>query len=456
LVLKQLYKNVMKKIFYLGILLLSTVSCKKFLDAKSNQSEAIPETLADLQGLMDQYQIMNYVDGNAAENSTDDVYLTDADLNTRTENERNMYIWARNNVFTADLNEWFYYYRAIYRANAVIESQQVIQRDAGNSTIWDNVSGQAYYYRAKNHLKGLYLWGNAYDDQTSGTDLGIPLKLATDFNIASVRATVSDGYRQVISDLKKAVYMLPVRAVHVMRPSRPAAYGLLARTYWSMRKYDQALLYADSALILKSDLLDYNTLNASATYPLGQFNIEVLNDSYFVSNLVNNARGKVNLSLYSLYEPNDLRRTMFFTDNKNGTYGFKGSYEGNSNLFSGVAVDEVLLIRCECLARAGRLTEALTDLNRLLRNRYRKGTFTDHAGTGKDAVLADVLMERKKELLFRGLRWVDVKRLNKEGYNISFNRTFRGDAYTLKANSSGFALPIPEQVIDVAGLEQNP
>jgi len=28
--------------------------------------------------------------------------------------------------------------------------------------------------------------------------------------------------------------------------------------------------------------------------------------------------------------------------------------------------------------------------------------------------------------------------------------------YSLKANSSAFALPIPERVIEMAGLEQNP
>lgn len=437
-------------------LLLALSSCKKFLDAKSNQSQAIPETIPDLQALLDHYQQINYVDGNAAEVSTDDVYLNDADFAARTENERNMYTWQRSNIFLQDSNEWFYNYRVINRTNVVLESIRKIDRNAGNAFEWDNVSGQAYYLRAKNHLRGLYIWGNAYNEQSAG-DPGIPLKLTSDFNEPSTRATVVAGYAQVISDLKRAAAMLPMKAVHVMRPSRPAALGLLARTYWSMRKYDLALLYADSCLMLKSDLLDYNVLNAAAAYPIGQFNAEVLQDSYLGSSpVLTNSRAKINPLLYAMYEANDLRKTVFFNDNKNGTFGFKGSYEGNANLFSGVAVNEVLLIRSESLARAGKLSEALADLNRLLRNRYKKNTFTERTGTGQKEVLDQVLAERRKELLLRGLRWVDVKRLNREDAGISFSRSIKGTVYNLVAKSSGFALPIPERVIEVAGFEQNP
>ncbi|KIA90920.1 hypothetical protein OC25_23765 [Pedobacter kyungheensis] len=446
----------MKKLIYLSmVVLLFCGSCKKFLDEKSNQNQAIPETLTDLQALLDQYQVLNYVDGNAAEISTDDVYLNDADLAARPENERNMYTWQRSNIFLQDGNEWFYNYRAINRTNVVLEAIAKIGETAGNAGEWDNVCGQAYFIRAKNHLRGLYIWGNAYGEQ-SQSDLGIPLRLGSDFNVPSVRATVAQGYAQVISDLQRAAQALPLKAVHVMRPARPAAYGMLARVYLSMRNYELAKLYADSCLSMKADLLDYNNLNAAASYPIGQFNVEVLQDSYFTAPMLNSARGKINPALYALYEANDLRKTVFFTDNKNGTYGFKGSYEGNSNFFSGVAVNEVLLIRSECLARAGRLSEALADLNRLLRNRYKKNTFIDRAGSDQQAVLTDILIERRKELLLRGLRWVDVKRLNMENAGISFSRSYKGVTYQLKANSTGFALPIPERVIEVAGLPQNP
>jgi len=447
----------MKKVIYL-ILGLSIIisSCEKFLDEKSNLNQAIPETLKDLQAILDHYQFMNNNDGNAAEVSSTDVYLTDADLDARTEVERNLYTWQRGNIFLYDGNEWFYNYRAIYRANSVLEFIQKIPRNGSNTVEWNNVSAQAYYYRAKNHLKGLYIWANAYDEGTSQNELGIPLRMTSDADQSLVRSTVSQGYLQVIADLKKAIAGLPTSTVHVMRPSKLAAYGLLARTYWSMRKYDMALLYADSCLRLKSDLIDFNSLNAAATYPIPQYNVEVLHESYFSTAVLSVSRVKIDPQLYALYQANDLRKSVFFNDNKNGTFGFKGSYEGSSAWFSGVSVDEVLLIRAECLARTNMLKEALADVNRLLRNRFKRNTFSDIVLSDQQAVLALVLQERRKQLLMRGLRWVDVKRLNKEGNEIKFTKTYKGQSYELLPNSKGFALPIPEKVIELGGIQQNP
>ena len=66
-----------------------------------------------------------------------------------------------------------------------------------------------------------------------------------------------------------------------------------------------------------------------------------------------------------------------------------------------------------------------------------------------------VLLERRKELTLRGLRLSDIKRLNKEGRGITLTRIVNGVAYTLPANSARFANPIPENIIEISGMEQN-
>jgi hypothetical protein len=447
----------MKKINYIALLMLFVlVSCKKFLEEKSDRTLAIPETLSDQQSLLDHYQVLNQADGTSAEISSTDFYLTDDDFSSRLENERNMYTWQRTNIFVPELNEWFNNYRAVYRANSVIENLGKIKRTLTNASQWDNVNGQANFYRAKNILKSLFVWAPAYDIASAGSDLGVPLRTGSDFNVPSVRATVEEGYAQVLSDLKISVRYLPPVAVHVMRPSRAAAFGLMARALLSMRRYSEAFLYSDSSLMLKSELMDFNTLNPADALPIPKFNAEVLHDSFFAGGFLSNVRAKIDPQLFARYEPNDLRKTIFFKDNKNGTYGFKGSYEGFSTFFSGVAVDEVLLIRAECLARLNRLPEALADLNRLLRNRYKANTLVDRSSTNQKEIVAMVLAERRKELLMRGLRWADVKRLNREGAEISFTRVVKGFSYSLIPNSSGFVMPIPELVIEVSGMPQNP
>ncbi|MFD2584205.1 RagB/SusD family nutrient uptake outer membrane protein [Pedobacter vanadiisoli] len=447
----------MKKLIYIILpLLLVIFSCKKFLDEKSDRSLAIAETLADQQSLLDHYQVLNQADGNAMEMSSTDFYLTDADFSSRLENERNMYTWQRANIFLPDLNEWGNNYRALYRANSVIENLAKIPRIASNAPQWDNVSGQAYFYRAKFILKSLFVWAPAYDAASAGTDLGVPLREGTDFNVPSFRASVEEGYAQVLADLKVSIRCLPPVAVHVIRPSKAAAFGLLARALLSMRRYNEAFLYADSSLQLKSELMDFNSLSPASALPIPRFNVEVLHDSFFTGVPLSNVRAKIDPQLIALYEPNDLRKVIFFNDNKNGTYGFKGSYEGSTTFFGGIAVDEVLLMRAECLARMNRLPEALADLNKLLRNRYKKNTFVDKQSSDQEVVKTMILTERRKELLMRGLRWPDVKRLNREGAGIIFNRVVKGINYSLTPNSTGFVLPIPEQVIELSGMPQNP
>ncbi len=447
------------KIFYLGLALFlswsSLTSCNSFLDVKPDQSLAIPSTVRDLQSLLDHYQVLNYVDGRAAELSSTDYYLTEASYNSRSEIERRMYIWEKSNIFQPEINEWYYNYRAIYRANSVLEFSDNIKHLSSEVEMLRNIKGQAYFYRAKNYLNSLYVWAEAYHPENSKIDLGVPLRFGVDFNKPSVRASVSDGYNQVIADLKHAISFLPTTQKHVMRPSKAAAYGLLARTYWSMNLYDQAFSYADSCLMLSSNLLDFNNLNASANFPVPQFNIEILHDSFTPAPMLVNSVAKIDPHLVNLFDEDDLRRIIFLKNNGDGTYGFKGSYEGSSVLFSGVAVNEIYLIRAESSARNGNLNDALNDMNNLLINRYKRGKFLPIVILEQSELISYILKERRKELLMRGLRWVDVKRLNRLNANIELRRTLKGNDYVLKPNEKGFALPLPDDLIGLSGLIQN-
>ena len=55
----------------------------------------------------------------------------------------------------------------------------------------------------------------------------------------------------------------------------------------------------------------------------------------------------------------------------------------------------------------------------------------------------------------RGLRWMDLKRLNKEGANIVLKRVTEDKEYTLLPNSNFYALPIPEDIIQLTGMPRN-
>lgn len=433
--------------------------CEKFLDIKPSQKLVIPSKIDDLQGLLDNYLRLNFYEPSAAEISADDYYLSDPNwLGLVKEQFRRMYIWEKDNLFDEGVGEWSYAYDNVFRANTVLDYIDKLSIEVSQQNDLDNLKGQALALRARAFLKIAFIWAPAYDESSADNELGIPLRLNSDFNIASTRSTLRETYEQIIADLKQAIPLLPISQIHVLRTSKPAAYGLLARTYLSMRKYEEAGAYADSCLRIYNTLIDYNTLTASANYPFKQFNEEVILATRMLtpSSLGNN-QAKIDSFLYASYQDGDLRKTMFFKDNRNGTYGFKGSYEGGASLFDGVASDEVYLMRAECNARIGKINEAMDDMNRLLRMRWdKKKIFIPIHTTNKEEALAFILQERRKELLMRGLRWMDIKRLNKEGANISLARKIKGEVYRLPPGDLRFALPIPEDVISLSGMKQNP
>lgn len=438
-----------------GVCLLLT-GCHKYLDAKSDVKLVIPKNTADLQALLDNYIRLNSFDPSAGEASADNYYLSDADWASlfSLDNKR-MYTWEKDYLFSTYPNNWSQTYDVVYVANTVLDHIDDM-KTTNNTDDWSNVKGQALYHRGKSFSEAAFIWCLAYDPSTAATDLGIPLRLNSNFNEISKRSTLQVTYDQIIADVKASILLLPVTPLHVMRPSKAAAYGLLARVYLNMRQYTLAGLYADSCLQLYNKLLDFNKYSPAATYPFAQFNAEVIMENRRpILPSLNKSIAKIDSTLYLSYAANDLRKTLFFQSNGNGTYGFKGSYEGGLTLFGGIATDEIYLIRSESFAHAGNVTLAMNDLNTLLVTRWKTGTFIPFTAIGPVDALRIILTERRKELLMRGLRWMDIKRLNKEGTGIMLTRKLNNQIYTLPPNDPRYALPLPENVILLSGMVQN-
>ena len=72
--------------------------------------------------------------------------------------------------------------------------------------------------------------------------------------------------------------------------------------------------------------------------------------------------------------------------------------------------------------------------------------------------LQEVLNERRRELIGTGLRWFDLKRLNKEPrFAKTVIHELDGEVYTLEPNGNNYVLPIPPQVLAFnPNMIQNP
>lgn len=434
-------------------------SCKRsnLLNEKPGTNLVIPSTVQDFQAILDGTNDMNITPG-IGEVSADNYYLNPEHLFVQSTTEQNAYIWAPeifSGVSTADY--WNIPYKQIFNANVVLEG--IDKTTDGSAQEKNTVKGSALFYRAHAFYNLAQLFAPVYDSATSATDPGIPLRLTPDITQRTVRSSVKQTYDQILEDLNMASSLLPdsIPFANRNRPSKPAAEALLARVYLSMRAYNKAGIAADNSLKLYNKLINYNTVSLTATLPFKNNNIETLFQSTFEgTSLILAAsvgRGNVDPLLYGSYEENDLRKSIFFRIT-GGLARVKGGYGGSVFTFSGLAVDEVYLIRAECYAREEKPVQAMNDLNTLLEQRY-SGTYVPVTATDAADALNKVLTERRKELLVRGTRWTDLRRLNKEGYNIEPKRIVNNQTYVLPPNSPLYVLPIPPDVVALSGIQQN-
>ncbi len=376
------------------LLFIPGLSCKKFLDKKSDQRLAVPSTLADAQALLDNYTQVNNFEPPALEICSGDFYLTDADLGALFfPTNKRLYAWEADQVFEEVDNDWYGMYRVVYYANTVLETLKQVEKTLVNEASYNSIRGQALFHRGRCFLELASLFSLAYDSARANRLPGIPLRLNTNFNEPSVRANLSATYQQIREDLHAAAAVLPATALHKLRPSRAAAFAMLARYYLYKQQFAKAGLYADSSLQINNTLINYNSLNAAANFPFTQFNAEVLFSNKLSSAALNIPVAKVDSNLYRSYASDDLRKSLFFRNNNNGTYSFKGSYEGTNSLHHGPTTGEMYLTRAECYARQGNVLAAMNDLNELLLKRWRTNAYT--AMHAPDAAEVELLTAMK-------------------------------------------------------------
>jgi len=455
----------MKKIMNLlaVYMLLLATSCKKYLEEKPDKKLAVPVTIKDAQALLDNFGSMNCTYASSASASDDDFYLTDAYYNSLNLDYRILYTWDKLSVNARTNTEWNSLYADVLNANLALETVNKITPTITNEAAWKTAKGGALFYRAFIFLNLVQQYAQPYNKATAGMLPGIPLKLSADVNEPVTRAPLSDCYQRILTDLQAAAELLPNLDFHVARPSKAAAYGVMARTSLQMQEYALAEKYADSCLAINARLVDYNTVNASLALPFSMFNnAEVIFYSTVTGYpMVNVTNGRVDSVLYKSYAANDLRKAVFFKTNGTGAntyYSFKGHYSESSfgECFTGIATDEQYLIKAECRARAGDVAGALQWLNSLLVKRWKAGSFIPFTAADAGSALQLVLNERRKELLFRSIRWYDLRRLNQEAtFAVTLKRKIGGVEYRLPPNDKRYTFFIPQVVIDKSGIAQN-
>jgi hypothetical protein len=449
----------MKKIFLLSLLLIvfACYSCKKYLDVIPDKALTTPVTLNEFQQLLDQDLIGLNSGPGFGDIGSDDIYLSDTNFPNFDRGIQNVYTWSTSttDAYNNFYQDWSTPYHGIFYANAVLDGIAKARIGLGDQAAWNAVQGSALFYRAFNFFQLEEAFGQPYKPSSAAKDMGIVLRLTADLNQKSIRSTVQAVYDQIEKDLLLAAKLVPA-AVNSSTPNRvnkPAVMAMLARIYLQKQDYVNARKYADSCLLMFNKLTDYNTIDTTQTYPFAPMGPgEVLYNSTELSY----SNFPVSADLFNSYNINDLRKKVFYTFDGND-YFFIGSYDGSYNYFNGLATDEVYLIRAECAARMGDQAVALQDLNTLLIKRWKAGTFVPVTASDSEDCLLKVLAERRKELVLRGLRWLDLRRLNQDPhFAVVLTRVVNGKVFNLPPDDPRYTALIPESEIKISGIPQNP
>jgi hypothetical protein len=438
-------------LFCIAIILLSSCT-KAYLDKKPDQSLLVPTTIEDFQAILDNYNVMNLA---PTLNSVacDDYYISDDNFQSLLPDQRNSYLWNKDIFEGQTSSDWNIPYKQVFYSNVVLDGIEKLSVNAASQQSYNAIKGSALFYRAFAFYNQAQSFAAPYDAGTATSLPGIPIRLASDVNIKVGRGTLKETYDQIINDLTVAEGLLPELPSYKNRPGKTAGLALLARVYLSMKDYDNAGVFSDACLKRNAVLIDYSTLDTSAVRPfpdpLPNGNDEVIfqNDmipySFFTDGIIN-----VDSVLYHSFNINDLRKPLFFYEVGPVGIFFTG--------YKGLCIDEQYLIKAESLTRKGDYVNGLKLLNTLLEKRWAKNTFKPFVASDATSALTIILIERRKELVGRDMRWTDLRRLNQYSGSVkTLTRIIAGKVYTLPANDKRYVFPIPDDEIQRSGIAQN-
>ena len=305
----------MFKIFFLALTITLFSSCEEFLDVPP-KGTLVFVNVDDYESLLN-HRLNLSVGVSTVTLFGDGFMQTPALLFFNTRN-RNAAIWA-DFIFEQDRNDviWEESYNNILNWNAIIE--QILDAK-GDSKKAIEVRAEAFLARATVYLYLVNVYAKPYDAATASTDMAIPIKTFTGPESNFQRASVQQVYDFIISDLEQALEQLPMTPPFnsIYRGSVAGAYGMLARTYMLMGKYDLMLENVNNTFDLSSPMeFDFNNLVGLETSEIFEFFEDEIRFPDEVYRRESQRAGTIFNEVYvtqeynDLFDDNDLRKSLF-------------------------------------------------------------------------------------------------------------------------------------------------
>lgn len=327
------------------------------------------------------------------------------------------------------------YYSIIRNANTIINAT-----DAAIGTIADKniVKGQALLYRAFCHFQLVQLYGKRYVNGETNSQLGIPIILTVG-NENFPRSTVEEVYAQINQDLDEAnILLIGYSKTNNSQLNLKVAQGLKARVALTQGDWEIAADYASKArsgmsLMSIADygagFNDYNNkewmwgshINEVQTQYFGNFGAYMSRN--YNSTVIRSCPKAINSKLYAMIPVTDVRSTIFSVDGNHPSLSLASNFAKfpyTSQKFLSVSTGdsrcdvpymraaEMYLIEAEAKARLGQ-ADAATILFDFEKARNPDYVLSTNIG---QALVDEILIQRRIELWGEGFRFFDLKRTN--------------------------------------------
>jgi len=397
----------------------------------------------------------------------------------------NMYKWL-DHTNPTDADNLFPYrvlYRVIRNANVVINGAE---NAVGPVEDRNSAVGQALVYRAFSHFQLVQLFGKRYAAGAANTQLGVPLRLTAD-NDPLARATVEEVYSQINQDLDNAITLLDgYTRPNKSHLNKSVALGLKARVALVQQNWSLASQLAQQArqgytLMSNSEYQTSFNTYINGEWMWGSFvqedqTIFFANYGAYISRNFSSTNIRTNPKaiftvLYNMVPPTDVRKSLFDPTGQHTSLALPGSfakfpYTSQKFLAAGTGdsrmdipymrAAEMYLIEAEAKARIGDNAGAQAALGVLALNR--NPSYVPSGNVGQ-ALIDEILVQRRIEFWGEGFRFFDLKRLNaplnRNGGN--HNASLVGGIFDIPAGDNRWQWQIPEDEINANPLvEQNP
>ncbi|KGO08209.1 RagB/SusD family nutrient uptake outer membrane protein [Elizabethkingia bruuniana] len=327
-----------------------------------------------------------------------------------------------NNTGSRTLFVWNLFYSAINNMNNVLSRIDNIE---GSQEKKDQVKGQAKAFRAFCYLNLASFYQFSYQKDKTALTVPIYTQPATINSVGNKRASLEELYTLIKSDLLDAKNLLKsYKRNNKDKIDLSVVNGLLARTYLNTGEWLKAADAANTArtgyafMPTEKYSEGFNDIgNSEWIWGHGQTQ-EQSSESYAFHYLDVSSSGSYYYSFMAdpffkdLFDTNDIRYQLFEWDGLKGREGLLRykKFKFKPNLIADIVYmrsAEMYLIAAEGYARSGNASEAVANLN-LLKAARKANLYNGSLNT--EAVLKEVLIERRKELFGEGFSLSDIIR----------------------------------------------